>query len=140
MVASFARGETETKPTILHDPKRATQHTDPIGLAPAQYNAILEGMKQCYQIGTGRLAKVDGLTGAAKSGTAQLGKKEIAWLVCFAPAEDPRIAIAVTLEGDEGENFGGGVHAGPVVNAILSTWKDQRERPAAPAPVSFKME
>jgi penicillin-binding protein 2 len=142
MVASFARGETETKPTLLHDPKRAPLHADSIGLPPSEYNTILEGMKQCYQIGTGRLAKVEGLTGAAKSGTAQKGKIEIAWLVCFAPAEDPRIAIAVALEGDEGENFGGGVHAGPVANAILQAWKAQRERPApaTTAPVNFKME
>jgi penicillin-binding protein 2 len=140
MVASFARGETETKPTLLHDPRRPALHTTSIGLSPAEYNAILEGMKQCYQIGTGRLAKVDGLSGAAKSGTAQKGKIEIAWVVCFAPAENPQIAIAVTLEGAEGENFGGGANAGPVVNAILQAWKDQRERPAAAAPVNFKME
>jgi penicillin-binding protein 2 len=139
MVASFARGETETKPTILHDPKRPTQRTAAIGLSPAEYNAILEGMKQCYTFGTGRLAKVDGLSGAAKSGTAQLGKKEIAWLVCFAPAENPQIAVAVALEGAEGQDFGGGTNAGPVVNAVLQAWKDQRDRPAA-TPVNFKVD
>jgi penicillin-binding protein 2 len=139
MVASFARGETETKPTILHDPKRPTQRTTPIGLSPAEYNAILEGMKQCYTFGTGRLAKVDGLSGAAKSGTAQLGKKEVAWLVCFAPAENPQIAVAVALEGAEGQDFGGGTNAGPVVNAILQAWKDRRDRPVAP-PVNFKVD
>jgi penicillin-binding protein 2 len=139
MVASFARGEVETKPTILHDPKRPPQRTAAIGLSPAEYNAILEGMKQCYTFGTGRLAKVDGLSGAAKSGTAQLGKKEVAWLVCFAPAENPQIAIAVALEGAEGQDFGGGTNAGPVVNAVLQAWKDQRDRPAAP-PVNFKVD
>jgi penicillin-binding protein 2 len=140
MVASFARGETETKPTLLHDPKRPRMQSPAIGLSPAQYNAVLEGMKQCYQFGTGRLAKVEGLTGAAKSGTAQKGRIEIAWLVCFAPAEDPRIAVAVALEGGEDENFGGGVHSGPVVNAVLQAWKEQRERPATPAPVKVTLE
>jgi penicillin-binding protein 2 len=97
-------------------------------------------MKQCYQFGTGRLAKVDDLSGAAKSGTAQLGKIEVAWLVCFAPAENPQIAIAVALEGAEDQDFGGGTNAGPVVAAILQAWKDQRDRPAAEPPVRIKMD
>ncbi len=136
-VASFARGETETKPTILHDAKRPVQHTTSIGLAPADYNAILEGMEQCYQFGTGRLARVDGLRGAAKTGTAQKGKIDLAWLVAFAPVENPQIAIAVVLEGDEGENFHGGTYAGPVVQAILQKWKDKRDNPPA-KPVNFQ--
>ncbi len=140
MIASFARGETETKPTLLHDPQRPAQHTASIGLSPSDYNVILRGMQACYQIGTGRLAKVDGLTGAAKSGTAQKGRIDLAWLVSFAPLEDPRIAVAVVLEGAEDDNnFGGGTFAAPVVKAILQAWKDQRDRPPV-TPVNFKME
>jgi penicillin-binding protein 2 len=139
MVASFARGETETKPTILHDPRRPVQRTTPIGLPPSDYNAVLEGMEQCYQIGSGRLARVEGLRGAAKTGTAQLGRKDMAWVVAFAPVENPRIAVAVVLEGAEDDNnFGGGTYAGPVVAAILQAWKDKQDRPAA-TPVDFKL-
>lgn len=131
MVASFARGETETKPTILHDPSRPRQRTTLIGLPPADYNAVLEGMEQCYQIGSGKLARVDGLRGAAKTGTAQLGRKDMAWVVAFAPVENPQIAVAVVLEGAEDDNnFGGGVYAAPVVKAIFQAWKDKRGRPA----------
>jgi penicillin-binding protein 2 len=133
MIASFARGETETQPTLLHVPNRPTQRTTPIGLSPADYNLVLRGMEQCYSLGTGRLARVNGLTGAAKSGTAQKGNIELAWLVAFAPLENPQIAVAVVLEGKENENFGGGTHAGPVVNAILSAWKEKRDRPASAA-------
>ncbi len=140
MVASFARGETETKPTILHHPGRPRQRTDPIGLSPSDYNAVLEGMEQCYQIGSGRLAKVDGLRGAAKTGTAQLGRKDMAWVVAFAPVENPQIAVAVMLEGAvDDNNFGGGTYAGPVVQAILQAWKDKRDRPAA-KPVNFNVQ
>lgn len=139
MVASFARGETETHPTILHDQRHAEQTSPSIGLSPSDYNAILEGMKQCYQFGTGRLAKVEDLSGAAKSGTAQKGRIELAWLVAFAPVEAPRIAVVVVLEGEEDQNFGGGVHAGPVVQSILQAWKDKAERPPV-KPVNFKME
>lgn len=140
MVASFARGETETKPTLLHDPRRPVQRTTPIGLTPSDYNAVLRGLESCYQIGTGRLAKVEGLTGGAKSGTAQKGRIELAWLVAFAPSEDPRIAVAVVLEGGEDQDFGGGLYSGPVVKAILQAWKDKRDKPPATPPVNFKME
>jgi len=140
MVASFARGEIETKPTLIHDPRRPVQRTTPIGLSPSDYNAVLRGLESCYQIGTGRLAKVEGLTGGAKSGTAQKGRIELAWLVAFAPSENPRIAVAVVLEGEEGQDFGGGLYSGPVVKAILQAWKDKRDRPPAAAPVNFKME
>lgn len=130
MVASLARGETETKPTLLHDPNRPTQHTAPIGISPTDYNVILEGMKQCYQIGTARFARVEGLSGAAKTGTAQKKPIELAWTIAFAPLEDPQIAIAVVLEGAEDVAFGGGVNAAPVAKAILEAWKAKRERPA----------
>ena len=140
MVASFARGETETKPTLLHDPKRLTQHTAPLGLSPSDYNVILKGMAACYQVGTGRLARVDGLTGAAKSGTAQKGRIDLAWLVAFAPLEDPQVAVAVVLEGaEDDDNFGGGTFAAPVVRSILEAWKIKRERPPV-APANFKVE
>ncbi|MDI1336075.1 MAG: penicillin-binding transpeptidase domain-containing protein [Lacunisphaera sp.] len=129
MVASFARGETETKPTILHDPNRPAQHTAPIGLSPSDYNVILEGLKQCYQIGTARFARVEGLSGAAKTGTAQKKPIELAWTIAFAPLENPQIAIAIVLEGDEDVAFGGGANAAPVAKAILEAWKAKRERP-----------
>jgi penicillin-binding protein 2 len=139
MVASFARGETETKPTLLHDPARPTQHTEAVGLTPSDYNAILLGLEQCYQVGTARLAKVDGLRGAAKTGTAQKGRIDLAWMVAFAPLENPQIAVAVVMEGTEPDvSYHGGTYAAPVVKAVLQAWKDKSERPPV-TPVNFKM-
>lgn len=130
MAASFARGETRTKPTLLHDPKRPEQHSEPIGLSPADYNAILEGLHQCYRFGTARLAQVEGLDGAAKTGTAQKGKIDLAWMVAFAPLDNPQIAIAVVMEGTEPDvSYHGATYAAPIVKAILTAWKDKRERP-----------
>ncbi len=140
MVASFARGETETKPTILHDPKRPAQHTESIGLSPADYNAVLEGMEQSYRFGTGKLTQVEGLRGAAKSGTAQKGRIDLAWIVAFAPVDNPQIAVAVVLEGAVDDNsFGGGMYAAPVAKAILQAWKDKQDRAAVP-PVKLSMQ
>jgi penicillin-binding protein 2 len=129
MIASFARGEIETKPTLLHIPQRPRQRTEPIGLSAQDYATLVKGMAMGYQFGTGKFARVEGLTGATKSGTAQKNPIEIAWMVAFAPVENPQIAIAVALEGDAGENFGGGANAGPVVKALLEKFKEQRDRP-----------
>ncbi len=140
MVASFARGETETKPTLLHDPKRAPQHTTAIGLAPADYNAILEGLAQCYQFGTARLANVEGLHAAAKTGTAQKGRIDLAWMIAFAPIENPQIAIAVVMEGTEPDvSYHGAFFAAPIVKSILTAWKEKSEREPL-KPVSFKVD
>lgn len=139
MFASFARGQTRTQSTLLHDPDRPVQNTDPIGLSPSDYNTILNGMETCYKLGTARLAQVPGLRAAAKTGTAQKGKIDLAWMVAFAPLENPQIAIAVVLEGKEGQNFHGATYAGPVVKALLETWKAKRERVPV-KPMTFKIE
>ncbi|MBA3849286.1 MAG: peptidoglycan glycosyltransferase [Opitutus sp.] len=128
MVASFARGEIETKPTLLHDPKRPRQRTEKIGLTPHDYDTLVKGMAMGYQFGTGKLARVDGLTAGTKTGTAQKGKIELAWMVAFAPLENPRIALAVMLEGQEGEDYFGSVNASPVIKAVLEKFKEKSER------------
>ncbi|MCX6952987.1 MAG: penicillin-binding transpeptidase domain-containing protein, partial [Verrucomicrobia bacterium] len=76
--ASVARGEVYTKPTLLHDPNRPPQHTEPIGLSPDQRAAIFEGMEACTHPpkGTARFltitegVKLPGLRIAGKTGTA----------------------------------------------------------------------
>lgn len=141
MIASFARGETETKPTLLHDANRARQHSEPIGLSPGDYHAIMQGLEQCYEFGTAKLAKVEGVRAAAKTGTAQKGRIDLAWMVAFAPLEDPQIAIAVVMEGTEPDvGYHGGTYASPIVKAILETWKEKSERPPDAQPVNFKVQ
>ncbi len=140
--ASFARGETVTKPYLLHDPERPAQHTEPIGLTPAQHAAIVQGMVGCVDHGTAKILttipsmRIPGLTLAGKTGTAQVhgkdGNLNIAWFICFAPVENPKIAVAVVLEGNVGEETGGGRNAGPVAQAILKKWQDTQSRPPAP--------
>lgn len=54
--------------------------------------------------GTGKAARVEGVRVAGKTGTAEVeGQEPHAWFICFAPADDPNIAIAVVVEnGGEG--------------------------------------
>ena len=71
--------------------------------------------------GTGTAAAIPGVEVAGKTGTAELRpnssnpKDADAWFVAFAPAQDPRIAVAVMLVG---AGFGG-TAAAPVARQVL---------------------
>ncbi|MFI5356932.1 MAG: peptidoglycan D,D-transpeptidase FtsI family protein [Opitutales bacterium] len=145
--ASVARGEVYTRPTLLHQPDAPTLHTEPIGLTPAQRAALIKGMIGCTTIGTAKVLttiaglRVPGVDVAGKTGTAQIpGKKNVAWFICFAPAEKPEIAIAVAVEGDtSGEELSGGLIAAPVASKILQTYFEKKNRPAAAVFQPFKL-
>lgn len=142
--ASVGRNEVWTQPTLLHDPNRPRQKTEPIGLTPEQRAVLIRGMQQVALTGTAKmfqnarvLTPLTGLTIAAKTGTAQKdspkGTINFAWLIAFAPIENPQIAIAIALEGNTpGEETGGGFYATPIAHAILKTWLDKKNQPAAP--------
>lgn len=70
-------------------------------------------------------AKVDGITTAGKSGSAQLGEtgRPHSWFIGFAPAEQPRIAIAVIVER---AGFGSRV-AVPMAGDLMSLYLDIAE-------------
>lgn len=149
--ASFARGEIWTQPTLLHRPGRERQRTDPIGLKPEQYAAVVRGMEQVTLTGTARSvfnnrrAMVPlGIRVAAKTGTAQVpsakGQVNVAWMIGFAPIENPQVAVAIAIEGDTpGEETGGGRYAGPVAHAIFKAWLDRKNLPPTPS-VKLKTE
>ena len=79
------------------------------------------------QGGTGRSGAVEGFNVAAKTGTAQkvVGRgyardKHIGTFVGFAPAENPRVIVAVTIDEPRANGYYGGVVAGPVFKNIMS--------------------
>jgi len=139
LAASVARGETVTKPTLVHHADAPTQHTEPIGLTPAQRAALVTGMEGCTTHGTAKIIttladyRIPGVNIAGKTGTAQIpGKKNAAWFICFAPAENPEIAAAVMIESDTpGEEFGGGRHAAPIAAAILKKYFEKKAHPGS---------
>jgi penicillin-binding protein 2 len=142
--ASVARDELTTTPTLIHQEGRLPQHSARSGLTSAQYTAILKGMQAVTVTGTARVLqapfmKIPGLRIAGKTGTAQKqtprGTVNFAWFICFAPIEDPQIAIAVVVEGDTpGEETAGGRYAVPVARAILKKWVEKNPLPAAAVP------
>ncbi|HEX2100094.1 MAG TPA: penicillin-binding transpeptidase domain-containing protein [Candidatus Synoicihabitans sp.] len=138
--ASIARGQTRTTPTLIHDPNRPPQRSEPIGLSAADYAAIVQGMEECTLTGSAKLlslpgVKIPDLRIAGKTGTAQAyiteGKINLAWFICFAPVERPQIALAIVLEGTAGEDTGGGRYAAPAALPILKAWHT-KQAPVAP--------
>jgi beta-lactamase class D len=78
-------------------------------------------MVDVVRSGTGTAAALPGVTVAGKTGTAELRpnssdpKDADAWFVAFAPAERPRVAVAVMLVG---AGFGG-TAAAPIARDVL---------------------
>ncbi len=87
-------------------------------VSPAVAANVTAMMIAVVQRGTGTVAKLPHITVAGKTGTATnpLGRSH-SWFVCFAPAEHPRVAVAVVVE-----NVGyGATYAGPIARDVLST-------------------
>lgn len=71
--------------------------------------------------GTGTAARIPGIQVAGKTGTAQTGLDTThVWFTSFAPANNPKIAVAVMLENlpTESEATGGTV-AAPIAKAVI---------------------
>jgi peptidoglycan glycosyltransferase len=84
-------------------------------------SVVRDAMVEVARNGTAKALQVSGVTTAGKTGTAQLGNgTSHAWIIGFAPAEAPRVAIAVIVEAQPGasEQTGGRV-AAPIGQAVL---------------------
>jgi len=73
--------------------------------------------------GSARSAQIDGVSVAGKTGTAQHapGRPPHAWFIGFAPAEDPRVAVAVVVEdgGNIGSEATGGAISAPIARDVM---------------------
>ncbi len=90
----------------------------------ARMRKILTGV---IEEGTGKMAKMEGFSAAGKTGTAQKlepngaysHNKFIGSFVGFAPAEEPLIAVVVTID-EPHPNYYGGVVAAPVFKNVAA--------------------
>ncbi|MBB5776127.1 peptidoglycan D,D-transpeptidase FtsI family protein [Nonomuraea jabiensis] len=85
---------------------------------------LREMMVSVVQNGTANLAQVPGVQVAGKTGTAETADKQPphAWFISFAPAEDPKVALAVIVESgaaNVGAEATGGHTAAPIAKAVL---------------------
>ena len=69
------------------------------GISPANYEIVVEGMRQVATLGTARWYQIKDITMCGKTGTAENPHgKDHSLFMAFAPADNPVIAIAVVVE------------------------------------------
>jgi peptidoglycan glycosyltransferase len=110
-----AKGDTvdEAKPEELSE-----------AVSPETAGKLREMMVSVVNNGTANLAQVPGVQVAGKTGTAESGDRAAphAWFISFAPAEDPKVALAVIVESgaaNVGAEATGGHTAAPIAKAVL---------------------
>ena len=118
-------GETEDDSAFLN--KYRKKHEVLTNISDLDYDEVIDGMQDVVESGTARIAKIPGINICAKTGTAENftfldGKKlklpDNSMFVCFAPKEDPKIALAVTVE-----NAGfGATWAGPIARILMEKY------------------
>ncbi|GAC1481181.1 MAG: hypothetical protein NVS1B13_02900 [Flavisolibacter sp.] len=118
-------GETPND-TVLN--RYRIEHKVPIHISDSLYNIVIAGMHDVTVVGTAAaIPKIPGIDICAKTGTAENKKiidgqvlklKSHSIFACFAPKEDPKIAIAVIVE-----NGGyGATWAGPIAYLMVEKY------------------
>ncbi len=117
-------------------PRLVSEIRDPAGrvvktIAPKEFgqpisaktaSELTQMMVSVVDAGTGTAAQIPGVKVAGKTGTAQTaGGNPHAWFVCFAPAPNPQIVVAVLVlnGGNLGSDATGGHVAAPIAKAVL---------------------
>lgn len=82
---------------------------------------LTEMMVEAVDNGTGTNARIPGVRVAGKTGTAQTGNERpsVAWFIAFAPAQAPKVAVAVVVEESGAEEVSGNGLAAPIARAVL---------------------
>lgn len=84
------------------------------------YVNVIDGMQKCFEPGgTGYASRIPGVVACGKTGTAENPHgKSHAVFMCFAPRENPKIAIACLIE-----NAGfGGTWSAPIVSLMVEKY------------------
>ena len=95
-----------------------------IPLREKDLQLVREGLGKVVSsnFGTGQKARLEGVAIAGKTGTVQVGpegkRRNHAWFIGYAPCDDPRIVVAVLLEGKES----GGFFAAPAARKIFAAY------------------
>ena len=107
VVAPDGSTVTQMKPDTLR--RAISEHTA---------NDVTTMMEAVVQGGTGTAAQLSGIRVAGKTGTAETGESHVntTWFICFAPVENPKVAVAVVLER---QSATGGTTAAPIAKSIM---------------------
>jgi peptidoglycan glycosyltransferase len=103
---------SETKPESLHQ-----------AVTPQVAAQLTAMMVDVVNNGTGKPGQISGVQVAGKTGTAQTSKDRppFAWFTAFAPANDPKIAVAVLIEKADiaRDDIAGGKLAAPIAKSVM---------------------
>jgi peptidoglycan glycosyltransferase len=127
VAATIANGGRLMKPRltdrIVRKDGRVKERIQPdlqsVVMKPETAEQLTAMMSRVVEEGTGTNAALAGIRVAGKTGTAEVGaNREFTqpWFIGFAPVENPRLAVAVTLERTTGQ---GGTVAAPIAKAVL---------------------
>jgi peptidoglycan glycosyltransferase len=101
------------------------QTTDPIRFAdsmtPLNAAQLTEMMVNVVENGTGSNAQISGVRVAGKTGTAETDNERpaVAWFVSFAPAQSPKVAVAVVIEESGATEVSGNGLAAPIAREVM---------------------
>lgn len=132
VTAGIANAGTVMRPYLVDEEQSADldviQKTEPQELSQAVSSStaseVTKLMVDTVNEGTASPGAIDGIQVAGKTGTAQSGLDAVppyAWYVAFAPAENPRVAVAVMIQKADiprGE-IAGGTYGGPIAKAVM---------------------
>ena len=99
------------------------KHEPVSNISEEDYDVVQSGMQGVTEIGTGQVARIPGINMCAKTGTAEnyrtvegrrVKLRNHSLFACFAPRENPRIAVAVIVE-----NGGYGKDAAAPIASLL---------------------
>jgi len=108
---------------IVHKDGRVKERIQPdlqsVVMKPDAAEELAQMMSRVVEEGTGTAAALEGIPVAGKTGTAETGPNAEftqAWFIGFAPVENPRMAVAVTIPNANGQ---GGTVAAPIAKSVL---------------------
>jgi peptidoglycan glycosyltransferase len=90
-------------------------------VSPEVSAQLTDMMTSVVNNGTGRRARIDGVQVAGKTGTAENSANDHTWFIGFAPADDPKIAVAVFVRN--GGRTGGDISA-PIAKTVIQAYLD----------------
>ncbi|WP_166346382.1 peptidoglycan D,D-transpeptidase FtsI family protein [Phytoactinopolyspora limicola] len=131
--AAIANGGVLMDPYVVQELRApdlvsTIQQTEPEELSraisPDTARRLTEMMVDVVENGTGANAQIPNIQVAGKTGTAQSAPERppYAWFTSFAPADDPRVAVAVVIEDAPDtarSDIGGGRLAAPIAKAVM---------------------
>lgn len=129
VTAAIANNGKTMKPYLVADRRgadlRVLSTTKPqeyaTAMTPEHAAQLLGMMEAVVNQGTGSNAQVGGIRVGGKTGTAETGggRPNVAWFVAVAPINDPKVAVAVSVENAGTTEVSGNQLAAPVARSVI---------------------